>query len=199
MGNKISQVPDRLSQVPEKLSQVPDKLQDLQRETYSRISVPATTARAPADDHPEFDPVLAALAKKILFRAGVDPVSGGPLLVLCAASFPDAKAVDYNALLPYLLSILPSDEELGEESDVGGYSVVFFAGGGGGPPTGGGGGNGSPGGGEGSAGTGKGNRPSWAWTLQAYHLVCRTLSPNGLCGMVGKEGLRGGIWGARGK
>lgn len=122
---------------------------------------PSTLLKPPSISDPEYDSDLAALAGKILYRSGVDPESGGPLLILCAASFPDAKAVDYNKLLPYVLSVLPGDEELGPEEEGGGYSVVFFSGGGAVPGAGIGGGGGG----------GGGYRPSWAWTLQAYHLV----------------------------
>ncbi|CUS14721.1 unnamed protein product [Tuber aestivum] len=162
--NRISQVPDKLSQVPDKLSQVPDKFQDFRRETQAQLPrsiSPASVAKAPEEGDPKYDHALAGLAAKILYRAGACPISGGPLLVLCAASFPDTRQLDYNELLPYVLSILPGDDELGEESDGGGYSVVFFAGGG----------TANVGGKEGGAGAGKGNRPSWAWTLQAYHLI----------------------------
>ncbi|RPA97916.1 RhoGAP-domain-containing protein [Choiromyces venosus 120613-1] len=166
--DKLSQVTDNLSQVPDKLSQVPDKFQDFRRETYNQLPKsisPPSAAKAPEEGDPKYDHVLAGLAAKILYRAGACPVSGGPLLVLCAASFPDTGQVDYNELLPYVLSILPGDDELGEESDSGGYSVVFFAGGG----------NASVGGKEGGVNAGKGNRPSWAWTLQAYHLLGRAV------------------------
>ncbi|CAZ79350.1 unnamed protein product [Tuber melanosporum] len=166
--DKLSQVPDKLSQVPDKLSQVPDKFQDFRRETYNQLPgsiSPPPAAKAPEEGDPKYDHALAGLAAKILYRAGACPVSGGPLLVLCAASFPDTRQVDYNELLPYVLSILPGDDELGEESDGGGYSVVFFAGGG----------SANVGGKEGGVNAGKGNRPSWAWTLQAYHLLGRAL------------------------
>ncbi|PWW78915.1 RhoGAP-domain-containing protein [Tuber magnatum] len=166
--SKISQVPDTLSQVPDKLSRVPDKLQDFRRETYGQLPrsiSPPSVAKAPEEGDPKYDHALAGLAAKILYRAGACPVSGGPLLVLCAASFPDTRQVNYNELLPYVLSILPGDDELGEESDGGGYSVVFFAGGG----------SANVGSKEGGANAGNGNRPSWAWTLQAYHLLGRAV------------------------
>ncbi|TGZ80305.1 hypothetical protein EX30DRAFT_56564 [Ascodesmis nigricans] len=104
-----------------------------------------------------WSPSLHTLASKILFRSGQCPISRGPLLILNAAAFPDATDIDYNLLLPYVLANLPSDAELeGAE----GYSVVMFAGGG-------------------SAAVGSGGsvagRPSWAWTLQAYHLLGRAV------------------------
>jgi len=78
--------------------------------------------------------------------------------------------VDYNKLLPYVLSELPGDEEL---MDGMGYSVVFFAGGGGEKPGGETHGPLSPGahGAEGTTVSGKWNRPAWSWSLQAYNLV----------------------------
>lgn len=105
--------------------------------------------KAPVATDPAYNPELAHLASKILYRSGTDPVSGGPLLILCAAAFPDADHVDYTALLPYVLANLPADDELNAGS---GYSVVFFAAGG-----------------ERKAVPGA--TPSWKWTLQAYTLV----------------------------
>lgn len=73
--------------------------------------------------------------------------------MLNAAALPDAKEVDYDALLPYVLARLPDEEEL-----IGGhgYEIVFFAGGK-----------------SNGAGTTKKNRPGWGWFLQAYHLLTR--------------------------
>lgn len=75
--------------------------------------------------------------------------------MLCAGAFPDANIVDYTVLLPYVLSNLPSDEELAPVEDGGqggGYSVIFFASGG-------------------DKKQDTATRPSWKWTLQAYTLV----------------------------
>lgn len=106
-----------------------------------------------------WSPSLAELASKILYRTGQCPVSGGPLLILNAAAFPDPEQIDYNKLLPYVLANLPGENEL-EGTD--GYGVVFFAGGGSG--------------GSGGIGlTGGGGRPSWTWMLQAYHLLGRAV------------------------
>lgn len=124
-------------------------------------SAPAPSAPAPsvpALSDPAYSPELAALAGKILYRSpGSCPISGGPLMVLCASAFPDASTTDYNVLLPYVLANLPADDELNSSGD--GYSVVFFAGGGG---------LGASGGLGAGAG---GDRPTWKWTLQAYTLV----------------------------
>lgn len=189
LQGQISALPDKFPQVADKLQSLqalPDKFQErAQERAQERPMNPPETVQsrnvqssspppaqpittpssmllmAPSISDPEYDPGLAALAGRILYRSGVDPESGGPLLILCAASFPDAKAVDYNKLLPYVLSVLPGDEELGPEEEGGGYSVVFFSGGGTVPGAGSG----------GNGGGGGGYRPSWAWTLQAYHLV----------------------------
>lgn len=191
LQGQISALPDKFPQVVDKLQSLqvlPDRFQERAQDeptnsppdTMPSRNIPRSSTppappistppsmllKAPSMSDPEYDSGLAALAGKILYRSGVDPESGGPLLILCAASFPDAKAVDYNKLLPYVLSVLPGDEELGPEEEGGGYSVVFFSGGGAVPGAGGGGSGGGGGGGY---------RPSWAWTLQAYHLVCALL------------------------
>ncbi|KAI5840818.1 hypothetical protein DFP73DRAFT_482301 [Morchella snyderi] len=191
----IQSLPDKLQSVPARLQTLPDKLQTvggyahdqlsrLPTRPSSRGSAPTSPVasdysststsssspmamRAPDPDDPAYDAALAALAGRILYRSGYDHESGGPLLVLCAASFPDAKQVDYNKLLPYVLGIIPSDDELGPEEHGGSYSVVFFSGGGGMPGTG--------GTNNGGASVSQGNRPSWAWTLQAYNLLGRAV------------------------
>lgn len=193
VADKLSTIPDKLQSIPDKLQGLPDRFQTAQGRAQERsasppdqtptvltrstsspspppapsVTPPSPSAllKVPSMSDPAYDPDLAALAEKILYRSGIDPESGGPLLILCAASFPDAKAVDYNKLLPYVLSVLPGDEELGPEEEGGGYSVVFFSGGGAIPGT-----AGAGGGGNG------GYRPSWSWTLQAYHLVHCLLS-----------------------
>ncbi|KAI5784716.1 hypothetical protein EDC01DRAFT_207125 [Geopyxis carbonaria] len=160
---RLTTLQDRVATMPERLQNVADKL-PRPSSSHSRssstgaASPPPPLARAPALSDPAYDDELATLAGRILFRSGRDPVSGGPLLILSAAAFPDASVVDYNKLLPYVLANLPGDDELGGMEDSGmrgGYSVVFFAGGAA----------------AGAAKNEKGNRPNWAWTLQAYHLV----------------------------
>ncbi|KAK6524254.1 hypothetical protein TWF694_005910 [Orbilia ellipsospora] len=123
------------------------------------ISNPPEISPAPLPDQPAYDPKLAQLAARILFRSGIDSL-GNPLLVLSAAAFPDAREVDYNSLLPYVLAILPSENEIDEldmhgEKGCGGYSVIFFAGGG-------------------RDRDSKG-RPTWSWFMQAYSLLGRAV------------------------
>lgn len=199
VSETLHNIPDKLQSVPARLQTLPDKLHTVGGFAQEQLAkLPTTTTRpsssrggntstptspvsdysttsssssstspmamrAPDPDDPAYDAGLAALAGRILYRSGYDHESGGPLLVLCAASFPDARQVDYNKLLPYVLGIIPSDEELGPEELGGSYSVVFFSGGGGMPGTG--------GTNNGGASVSQGNRPSWAWTLQAYNLV----------------------------
>ena len=123
---------------------------------------------APSRSSPDYDLNLAVLASKVLYRSGPDPTgSGGPLLILCANAFPDTRYVDYNKLLPYVLSELPEEAEL--EGGVG-YSVVFFAGGEGSKPGQDTHGPTSPGS-PGAEVAGKWSRPAWSWSLQAYNLV----------------------------
>jgi Rho GTPase-activating protein 1 len=183
LQGRVQTVPDRLQNLSERIPErftdrLPDRLSksfprpgspkqspSSPKHSRSRSSTPPSSppppgpppqlTRAPALSDPAYNHDLAALASKILYRSGTDPVSGGPLLILCAAAFPDANVVDYTVLLPYVLSNLPGDDELSGLEDGGlggGYSVIFFAGGGDkkAEPTG---------------------RPTWKWTLQAYTLV----------------------------
>ncbi|RPA79777.1 Rho GTPase activation protein [Ascobolus immersus RN42] len=121
-----------------------------------RLSFPSSKVSPPPhEEHPDFDPVLAGIASRILFRSGIDPISSGPLYVISAAALPDPKTTDYDRLLPYVLSCLPSDDELADSSLGGGtYSLVLFAGG---------------------RADGKTNRPPWGWILQAYYLLGRAV------------------------
>lgn len=153
------------------MSAVANKVDNLRKRAITSAGFGRIEPHPPPRTSPDYDLNLATLASRVLYRSGPDPSgSGGPLLILCAAAFPDTRYVDYNKLLPYVLSELPGDEEL-----MGGigYSVVFFAGGGGEKPGGEGHGPLSPGaqGTEGATVGGKWNRPAWSWSLQAYNLV----------------------------
>lgn len=169
MQPRLSTFSNRLQTLPDKLDSKLDFLSDRLQTLPSKLNTarsgstvsssptdsgPPTPFLPPPQPHsPSYDRGLAQLAERILYRSeGPDPVSGGPLLILCAAAFPDPQDVDYNKLLPYVLSNIPSERELG----VGGYSVVFFAGSGGG-------------------GMVKEGRPGWAWALQAYGLLGRAV------------------------
>ncbi|EPS42336.1 hypothetical protein H072_3693 [Dactylellina haptotyla CBS 200.50] len=128
------------------------------------ISNPPEISPAPHPDQPAYDPKLAQLATRILYRSGIDSL-GNPLLVLTAAAFPDASEVDYNSLLPYVLAILPGENEIDEldshgEKGSGGYSVIFFAGGSG------------LGGRDKES---KSSRPTLSWFMQAYSLLGRAV------------------------
>ncbi len=117
-------------------------------------SQPILSAIPPSPASQEYSRSLANLATRILYRSPLpSPQNDLPVFVLNAAAFPDAKEVDFDALLPYVLVRLPDEEEL-----IGGhgYEVVFFAGGKS----------------DGSTATKKA-RPGWGWFLQAYHLLTR--------------------------
>jgi Rho GTPase-activating protein 1 len=105
----------------------------------------------PLRSSPDYSTTLANLSAHILYRSPLPSQSNLPIFVLNATAFPDAKEVDYDALLPYVLSRLPGEEEL-----IGGkgYEVLFLAGGGD----------------DGTTTTKKG-RPGWGWFVQAYHVV----------------------------
>jgi Rho GTPase-activating protein 1 len=105
----------------------------------------------PQRSSPEYSTSLADLSAHILYRSPLPSQSNLPIFVLNAAAFPDAKEVDYDALLPYVLSRLPGEEEL-----IGGkgYEILFLAGGGD----------------DGTTAAKKG-RPGWGWFVQAYHVV----------------------------
>ena len=107
----------------------------------------------PAPTSDDYSTTLADLANRIIYHSPLPSQQDLPVFILNGAALPDAKTTDYDALLPYVLSRLPDDEEL-----IGGlgYEVVFFAGAGGNAAT----------------QTKKGT-PSWQWFRQAYNTLTR--------------------------
>ena len=107
----------------------------------------------PASTSNDFSIDLAKLAARIIYPSPLPSQNDLPVFILNGAAFPDAKTTDYDALLPYVLSRLPDDDEL-----IGGhgYEVVFFAGAGGSAAT-----------------QTKKGKPSWQWFMQAYHILSR--------------------------
>lgn len=111
------------------------------------------SAIPPSPSSKEYSNALADIATHILYRSPLPSQNDLPIFILNAAAFPDAKAVDYDCLLPYVLARLPDEDEL-----IGGhgYEIVFFAGDMGKGAT-----------------TVKKVRPGWGFLLQAYHLLTR--------------------------
>ena len=111
------------------------------------------SAIPPSPSSKEFSTALADIATHILYRSPLPSQKDLPIFILNAAAFPDAKAVDYDDLLPYVLARLPDEDEL-----IGGhgYEIVFFAGDRGNGAT-----------------TARKARPGWGFLLQAYHLLTR--------------------------
>ena len=103
----------------------------------------------------DYSPELAEVAKSIIYRSPIPSPSGLPIYILSAAALPDAKEIDFDALLPYVLNRLPDEDELLSGQD---YEVVFFAGGAG----------------DGATAVKK-SQPSWGWVFQAYQALSRAL------------------------
>ena len=127
----------------------------------STSSHPPLSTVPPPTHSSDYSADLAQLAARILHLSPLPSKNALPIYVLNAAAFPDAKQVDYDTLLPYVLARLPDEEEL-----IGGkgYEVIFFAGSEGGVP------GGDSGIGHGSSH--KRGRPGWGWFVQAYNVVC---------------------------
>ena len=153
------------------------------RSTFTRLRAPSQshtlTSHPPPISSTDYSLPLAKIAAGILYKSPLPSRADLPVYILDAAAFPDAKSVDYDALLPYVLARLPGEEELiGGE----GYEVVFFAGGAGAPE-----GENSKGGkgstitADGSEGgdtvtkAGRKSRPGWGWLLQAYQVLSRAM------------------------
>ncbi|KAL9611370.1 MAG: hypothetical protein Q9167_003989 [Letrouitia subvulpina] len=189
---------------------------------FLRLRSPSTTRlnSVPPDAHsPTYSPYLVALAARILYRSPLpssppdnlgkpcatsplssnppqvfsSPTSGLPLYVLNIGALPDAREVDYDQLLPYVLARLPGEEEL-----LGGHGwecVVFAGEWGAGVEKGRAvpfmpvnrgacakedsalrGGTRDEGKGKSTPGPANGSsRPSWGWCVQAYYLLSRAM------------------------
>jgi Rho GTPase-activating protein 1 len=109
----------------------------------------------PVIDTSDYSVENAHIAASILYKSPLPSANDLPVYILNSAAFPDSSDVNYDALLPYVLSRLPSDEQL-----IGGkgYEIVFFAGGEDLP-----------------TGCSKKGRPGWGWFLQAYHVLSRAM------------------------
>lgn len=118
-----------------------------------RMRSSSLTSIPPHQTAPEYLPELAAIAASILYRSPLPSHEGLPVYVINAAAFPDAFEVDYDALLPYVLARLPSEDELLSGTE---YEVVFFAGG---QPD--------------SATAEKKAGPKLNWYIQAYYVLSR--------------------------
>ena len=116
-------------------------------------SLKSLSAIAPPPSSPDYSRRLANLAARILYRSPFPSPKDLPVFILNGATFPDAKVVDYDTLLPYVLGRLPDEDELIEGQ---GYEIIFFAGGG-----------------DGGATASRKGRPGWGWFLQAYNLLTR--------------------------
>lgn len=121
----------------------------------SRLRSCSITTLPPPPSSVDYSHTLAQLAVQILYRSPLPShESSLPVFILNSAAFPDTKAVDYDALLPYVLARLPGEDELIQGP---GYEIVFFAGGG-------------------SSGNGsRKGRPGAGWFLQAYHKLTRVV------------------------
>jgi len=74
----------------------------------------------------DYDARYASIAASILYQSPIPLHDGLPLFILNAAAFPDSNDVDYDQLLPYVLSRLPDEDHLLSGIE---YEIIFFAGG----------------------------------------------------------------------
>ena len=121
----------------------------------NRLRSNSLSAVPPPQASEEYSFQLADTAARIVYRSPLPSPNDLPLFIINAAALPDAKEADYDALLPYVLTRLPDEEEL-----LGGrgYEVVFFAGGE-----------------DGGSTSAKKDKPRWGWLLQAYNILTRAM------------------------
>ena len=122
--------------------------------THTMPRAPLSTVPPPLNS-PDYSSQLAEYAKSIIYRSPIPSPSGLPIYILSAAALPDAKEVHFDALLPYVLSRLPDEDELLSGQN---YEIVFFAGGGG----------------DGATAVKK-TLPNWGWMFQAFQALSRAL------------------------
>ncbi|KAF2461721.1 divergent CRAL/TRIO domain-containing protein [Lineolata rhizophorae] len=120
-----------------------------------RLRKSSISAVPPPRSSSDYSERLARSAASILYRSPLPSQADLPVYVLNAAAFPDARETDYDALLPYVLARLPSEEELLTGTE---YEVVFFAGGG-----------------DDGVTSQRRARPGWGWFIQAYYVLSRAM------------------------
>jgi Rho GTPase-activating protein 1 len=121
----------------------------------SKLRNTSISAVPPPKTSSDYSFFLAEIAASILYQSPIPSRSGLPIYILSAAAFPDAREVEYDALLPYVLARLPGEDELLSGTS---YEVIFFAGGSGDGVT-----------------TARRQRPGFGWVVQAYHVLSRAL------------------------
>jgi Rho GTPase-activating protein 1 len=113
------------------------------------------TTVAPPPASADYSQDLAKAASSILYQSPIRSKTGHAIYILNAAALPDTHEVEYDALLPYVISRLPGEDDLISGTE---YEVVFFAGSG-----------------ASTATNSRKNRPGWGWLIQAYHLLSRAM------------------------
>ena len=121
----------------------------------NRARARSLTTVPPPPASAEYSTELARSAASILYQSPLPSKSGHAIYVLNAAALPDSNEVEYDALLPYVLSRLPGEDDLVSGAE---YEVVFFAGSGAETST-----------------SRKKSKPGWGWLIQAYHLLSRAM------------------------
>jgi Rho GTPase-activating protein 1 len=121
----------------------------------NRARARSLTTVPPPPSSADFSTDLASIAASILYKSPLPSKAGLGVYVLNAAALPDSNKVEYDALLPYVISRLPGEDHLVSGTE---YEVVFFAGSGV----------------EGTTSTRK-SKPGWGWLIQAYHLLSRAM------------------------
>ena len=119
-----------------------------------RLRGASLSAVPPSPASEDYSTSLAEIAAHILYKSPLPSNTDLPIYILNAAAFPDAKEVNYDRLLSYVLARLPEEDELLGGN---GYEVVFFAGG------------------EDRDRQEKRKRPSFTWTIQAYNVLSRAM------------------------
>ena len=121
----------------------------------NRARSTSINAVPPPRDSSDYSIEMEKAAASVLYRSPIPSKTGHAIYILNAAALPDAREVEFDTLLPYVLARLPGENDLVNGIE---YEVIFFAGGSG----------------DGVA-TVKKNRPGWSWFVQAYHVLSRAM------------------------
>jgi Rho GTPase-activating protein 1 len=121
----------------------------------NRARARSLSAVPPPQASEDYSQEMAKVAASVLYKSPIPTKSGHSVYILNAAALPDTREIDYDTLLPYLLSRLPGEDNLVSGTE---YEVIFFAGSG-----------------AESATALKKSRPGWGWFFQAYHLLSRAM------------------------
>ena len=83
-----------------------------------KLRNPSISAVPPPRTSSDYSNSLATIAASILYPSPIPSRSGLPIYILSAAAFPDAREVEYDALLPYVARQVARRRRIAERDEL---------------------------------------------------------------------------------